>query len=438
MRFRIGLSVVMVVALTGCWAQPGGDSGGSFSSPWPTPISPLTVSTLRQTFTATAGADTAQPDLAVANGTLFIAGDHLIALDAAGTTNCSGAPRVCTPLWTSSETDVRLLGPVVDGGKVWVTTGAGRLRGYDANGVTSCSGIPKRCTAVIDVAVSDYAGVPVAAAEGVFVLGSKFVGGGFTDSVMAFDRNGQLRWSAPLGSGPEPEYLSPVVSNGTVFAVSQGRSGLRVVAFDGNGIRGCSSGTPAACSALWSTNPVSFGIFQIAVRDGQLYRADGSSVAVFDANGVAGCSAGTCLPTWSTSSVLGDKFAVTATTLVVAAGDSAYGFAVQPSGCSGVPTVCQPVWKGAYPAGHRASQLTPTAAGGVAYLSLNDGIATYAVDGLTGCSGGAPRNCSVLSFLPSVYQSRAPIVVGGFAYVVRLIRVKPSGPVLDVTAYSLP
>ena len=225
---RIGLTALLIISLTGCWPQPGGDSGRTFSSPWPTSINATNVSTLVPAFTASAGPDTAQPDIAVANGMLFVAADRLLALDASGAANCSGTPRVCTPRWTSAETEFGLLGPVVDGDKVWVTAPGGRLRAYDANGKTACSGVPKICTAIIDVGTSDSAGVPVATAEGILVPASKFVGGGFTDALMMFDRAGQLRWSAPLGAGPEPEYVSPVVSDGTVFAVVQGQGWPRV------------------------------------------------------------------------------------------------------------------------------------------------------------------------------------------------------------------
>ena len=276
----------------------------------------------------------------------------------------------------------------------------------------------------------------MATAEGILVPASKFVGGGFTDALMMFDRAGQLRWSAPLGAGPEPEYVSPVVSDGTVFAVVQGQGWPRVAAFDANGVQGC-SGTPRVCSAKWSTDPASGGLFQIAARGGQLFRADSDEVSVFDSAGVSGCSGGICHATWTTSQS-GPHLTVTATTLVIAGGDAAFGFSVRPSGCSGTPLVCSPIWRGGYPAGHQSAQMTPTTAGGVAYVPLSDGIATYAVDGLAGCSAGAPRNCSALSLLAFPYAPRAPIVVGGLAYVVRLIGARPSGPPLDVRVYALP
>lgn len=427
------VAICATAALTGCWTQPGGDSGGSYSSPWPTAITSANVGSLRPLFTASAGSDTSQPDLAVFGGTVFVTGDRLLAIDAAGQAGCSGQAPVCTPLWTSSDPFFHLLGPVVDRGRVWVTAG-GKLLAYDAAGEIGCSGIPKTCTPVVATTVGTEAGVPVAGDDGIYLNAATFANGGFTHVLDAFDHNGVLRWSAPLGSGPEPEYVAPASAHGTVYAVSRTLQGQSVAAFDAAGINGC-SGSPDQCLPLWTTDAVGSGINQIAVRAGWLYRGD-TTVSVFDAAGVKRCTAGVCAPWWRTST--GGRFAVTTDTLVVAGNVSLAGYPLTGTACPGSLLLCLATWIGIYPDSRSGGGYAPTVAGDVAYVSLQDGIVAFSAHGDTSCTAATTRICSPLMSVPFSYAPRAPVVVGALAYVVRPIRSTPTGPERDVTALGLP
>ena len=87
---------------------------------------------------------------AVANGVLYAVGeDTLDAFSANGTTNCSGTPTTCNPLWTATlyshprssyrlahGVERRRLRPIRHF----------NLYAFSANGTTSCSGTPKTCT----------------------------------------------------------------------------------------------------------------------------------------------------------------------------------------------------------------------------------------------------------------------------------------------------
>jgi len=93
---------------------------------------------------------------AVVDGVAYVAtrSGTLVASDAAGVTNCSGAPKVCQPLWTAPGNG-SFAGvppaPVVGGGKAYVVhgqpggAGGAEVAAYDAAGVTSCTGVPTTC-----------------------------------------------------------------------------------------------------------------------------------------------------------------------------------------------------------------------------------------------------------------------------------------------------
>src|SRR5918994_2080769 len=91
---------------------------------------------------------------AVVDGVVYVASwtdftantNRLYAFDASGTTNCSGSPKVCTPLWTASSGSGAVSSPAVANGVVYVT--ASLLSAFDAAGTTNCSGTPKSCTTV--------------------------------------------------------------------------------------------------------------------------------------------------------------------------------------------------------------------------------------------------------------------------------------------------
>ena len=73
----------------------------------------------------------------------------IAAFDAIRTTNCSGSPKVCTPLRSYTGESPCLGGPVV-AGKVLYTTSMsdprGGLSASDATGASNCSGTPVVCS----------------------------------------------------------------------------------------------------------------------------------------------------------------------------------------------------------------------------------------------------------------------------------------------------
>ncbi len=91
---------------------------------------------------------------AVANGSVYAAGGgSLRAFSAAGTTGCSGTPKVCTPLWTGFI-ERSASAPSVSGGVVYVggyvmplpeNIVTGTLYAFDAAGAGACTGTPKVC-----------------------------------------------------------------------------------------------------------------------------------------------------------------------------------------------------------------------------------------------------------------------------------------------------
>lgn len=95
---------------------------------------------------------------AVANGVLYVTADAddfvtsepaggLYAFDAAGTTSYGGSPKQCSPLWSSITPT--LFPPAIANGVVYTVSYASgeghRLRSFDAAGVQGCTGVPKIC-----------------------------------------------------------------------------------------------------------------------------------------------------------------------------------------------------------------------------------------------------------------------------------------------------
>jgi outer membrane protein assembly factor BamB len=110
-----------------------------------------TDATARPWWTATTASSISPP--AVANGVVYVGvfGGPLYAFDPTGHTGCSGTPKTCMPLWTA---DTAFLSedsaPTVANGVVYIGSGesrvVGQLLAFDAGGTTNCSGMPKTCT----------------------------------------------------------------------------------------------------------------------------------------------------------------------------------------------------------------------------------------------------------------------------------------------------
>ena len=111
---------------------------------------------------------------AVSRGVVYagsFGADGVSAYDAAGTTNCSVTPgggRFCDPLWTTS-TDGRIGTVAVAGGVVYANSVNGTLYAYDAAGQTNCAGAPKVCEPLW-TAFTDNSSSPVVAEGRVYLM----------------------------------------------------------------------------------------------------------------------------------------------------------------------------------------------------------------------------------------------------------------------------
>jgi outer membrane protein assembly factor BamB len=222
---------------------------------------------------------------AIANGFAYVAsGSTLYAFDAAGTTNCSGTPKTCSPVWTATGTGVAG-NPVVAGRFVYIVM-SNKLYVFDGRGETGYTATtPKTCEPLWTAPGASDSYDPLPAVAG----GRVFVG----DQV--YDAAGQQNCSgAPKTCGPlwvNHAFCSgnvfcsithAVVSGGKVFysATSSGPpfpptpSTSRLGAFDAAGSAGC-GGTPKVCEPLWyrdvsgssSAPAVANGIVHISTSD---------------------------------------------------------------------------------------------------------------------------------------------------------------------------
>ena len=224
---------------------------------------------------------------AIANGVLYVlgvdaGGGKIFAYSATGTTNCSGTPTTCNPLWAgtiSGNTTSNTSAPAVANGVVYAESGAGKLFAFDANGVTGCSGTPMTCSPLWTAALAgdpQYGSSP-AVSKGIVYAPSS--------ALQAFDANGVTGCSgspkicAPLWSySVSPYAASPSVANGLVYigTASGGQStGFNFDAFDANGHTDC-AGTPAVCNPLWTgvaTGPLTGSA---AIANGRVFVTDNS------------------------------------------------------------------------------------------------------------------------------------------------------------------
>ena len=163
----------------------------------------------------------------LANGLVFVhrstsSTQSVAAYSSDGVAGCSGAPKVCTPLWTTDDSAVGYpdAAVAVAGGRMYRATGT-QLRVYDAAGVSGCSGAPKVCAPL---------------------------------------------WSATVGGNGSAPPAAPAVANGVVYA---GADDGTVRAFDATGTTGC-AGTPKVCAPLWTTK-VSGIVGPLEVANGRLF-----------------------------------------------------------------------------------------------------------------------------------------------------------------------
>src|SRR5207248_4968030 len=139
---------------------------------------------------------------AVAAGVVYVGnGPDLLAFSAAGTTKCSGTPKVCNPLWTATTGSTIDSSPAVANGVVYAGSADFKLYAFAAvANTTNCSGTPTTCNPL---------------------------------------------WTAATGN---ELHASPAVANGVVYI---GSTDAKLYAFSAAGTTNC-SGTPKTCTPLFS------------------------------------------------------------------------------------------------------------------------------------------------------------------------------------------
>ena len=251
-------------------------AGGTGCSAAPTTCAPL--------WTARTAAPLISPSTsapAVADGVVFVGGDHLYAFDAAGEKGCSGTPKTCTPLWTG-DTESVWTAPVVAGGVVYVTANDAELHAFDAKGVKGCSGRPVTCTSLWTASTGvDSLSSPAVADGVVYVGGAHFY---------AFDATGNTKCSGhPKTCGPlwmigSESYSSPAVADGVVYFTGA----ATLYAYVLEKIRRCQGGGLVCSPPLWTAKTDSGRIFDssAAVANGVVYiGGDDDKLYAFDAAG---------------------------------------------------------------------------------------------------------------------------------------------------------
>jgi len=285
--------------------------------------------------------------LAVSGGVVYaVTWNTLLAFDARGITNCTLGQ--CDPLWTADlGTSTFPYPPVVWLGRVLVA-GSGNpatLAAYDAAGTTNCSGSPKVCTPLWSHAYTALYGPPAASSDGRLFLAEGEVG---ANRILVLDEYGSsVTQSANLGGtslfGPT---LAGNAVGGTVLVSRWDGSTATLLALDASTAGSIGSWTSSALGGadVPSVPAASAKRAFVANSSGRLL-----------AFKTAGCGTATCDPVW-TSKALGAGNAVApivAGDVVFHAADAAadsrnfdqiYAFDEQgQTNCSGTPKVCLPV-----------------------------------------------------------------------------------------------
>ena len=290
--------------------------------------------------TVFAGADTFNPS-----------GPFLAAYDAAGTAGCTGAPKVCTRLWTAdgalatsaAVADGLLIAPGVDGG----------IAAYDATGTVGCAGVPKICAPV---------------------------------------------WAGHVGA--DVGVVNLAVANGLVYVettTNQVPAGPGIAVFDGHGVNGC-SGSPVVCEPLWTARVTVNGYGGLSVGSGVVALMASTGLYAFDAAGTTGCTGSpkVCAPLWRADIPGGPGYDLpviaNGTVLVTSAGlADTYGFdAAGARNCAGAPKTCTPTLR------FKLAKLSPAVRGTTLYSLRGRQVAAYDASGSSHCSGRALRTCTPL------------------------------------------
>ena len=217
--------------------------------------------------------------VSVAGGVAYAisANGNLNAFDAAGHTNCLGTPTVCAPLWTAAPPSgsTTFLGAVpVGGGRVYTMDTSRLLRAFDATGTTNCSGSPKTCSPLWTAQVPPATGNAYPA-DPTLAYGRVYVGTAVYDAGGVTNCSGTPTVCEPLwntsGTGIEPIVANGIEVSGGAAPI-YGNQPLPLNVFDANGISQC-SGTTKVCAPLKTIDPGGFIASSPAIANGTIYVA---------------------------------------------------------------------------------------------------------------------------------------------------------------------
>jgi hypothetical protein len=221
---------------------------------------------------------------AVVNGVVYLAnGTSLLAFDATGKTNCSGTPPVCSPLWSApTGTTSAIATPAVGNGIAYIANDSTHtLYAFDATGTTNCSGSPKTCTPLWTA--SGVGGAPAIANGKVYIdaFGALITAIDVFNTTPTTNCSGTPTVCTPLWSYTAPNFSvngDPVIANGVLYSTdANGNSAPGLHAWDATGTTNC-SGTPTVCSPLFSFQSEAPSFGDPAVAFGMVYFADGDPV----------------------------------------------------------------------------------------------------------------------------------------------------------------
>ncbi len=361
----------------------------------------------------------------------------LYAFDASGASGCSGSPRTCSPLWTTTALPSgSMLPPSIADGVALVALPGLPLRAYDAAGSTNCGGAPKRCDVLWSTAPLGQSSSTAVAANGLVYQGFYSADLAVGTGVAAYDLSGTTNCSGtpktcrPVWIGRIPRvtnFVVPAVANGVVYITSD----TTLYAFAAAGDTNCSGGTPKSCLPLWQADLPSgtgFGTAPV-VSNGFVFQATANGeLEAFDAAGLAGCS--------GTPRICTRRFFAAASGIPSVADGTLY--ALTPNGrlsafdatgaerCSTRSRQCHPLRSYNLPPiqcdlpGPCGSRSPAAVVNGVLYLTStflkNAGFASLnAFDALgeANCSGVPPR-CGELAHWDNVGPS--PAIANGYLY----------------------
>ncbi len=216
---------------------------------------------------------------AIANGVIYIANATLYAFDAAGSTKCSGTPKVCAPLWTAAtSSSPTYSAPAVADGTVYVDSWNARLYAFAASGKTNCStkAAVKTCTPLWTAGTPySIGGTPAVAYGTVYTVSadgtlSAFSAAGSKNcSGTVKARKCKPLWTSATGGSGYATLSSPAVANGVVYFSSTNGG---TYGYGAAGSLKCSvSRSVKTCRPLWGAVTGFIGGGSAAVVNGVLY-----------------------------------------------------------------------------------------------------------------------------------------------------------------------